>query len=153
MGWQTTVPDALARLAQIAGEAPELEGVTVRDGPAIEDATVRRVLYIGWSGGTEDTDVEAQVAGEGLGGTRDQEQATIRCTAWVSAGETDVPPVRAAAYAIVSGLGAALDRDRTLGGAVMRVSMGGHTLTQQQTSRGAQAAISFEVNTDGYTKR
>jgi len=153
MGWQTEVPGALARLVEVAEQAPELDGVTVRDGPKIEDSTVRQVLYIGWSGGTEDTDVETQLASEGLGGNPDREQAAIRCTAWVSAGETDVPSVRTAAYAIVSGLGAAIDRDRTLGGSVMRASIGSHTLTQQQTGRGAQAAITFEVNTDGYTAR
>lgn len=153
MGWQTAIPAALDRLVQIAEQAPELEGVTVRDGPKVEDRTQLKVLYIGWSGGTEDTDVETQVASEGLGGNPDREQATIRCTAWVLAGETDVQSVRQEAYDIASGLGAAIDRDRTLGGAVMRAAIGSHTLTQQQTGRGAQAALTFEVTTDGYTKR
>lgn len=153
MGWQTAVPDALDRLVQIAKQAPELESVVVRDGPAIEDSTQPRVLYVGWAGGTEDTDAEAQLAEDDLPGNPDREQTTIRCTAWVLTGETDVGSARRLAYGILSGFGAAVDRDRRLGGAVMRTMLGSHTLTQQQTPAGAQVAITFEVQTDGFTKR
>ncbi|MFI0900566.1 hypothetical protein [Streptomyces sp. NPDC020983] len=138
---------------EIAQSAPELVGVVVRDGPMMEQGTDLRVLYIGWGGGTEDTDVETQVSENDLNGSPSQETTTIRCTAWAASGDTDVPSVRAQAYAMVSGLGAAIDRDRRLGGAVMRAMIGGHALTQQQTSRGAQAALTFEVTTSGFTGR
>lgn len=153
MAWTSKVPDVLAQLVAIATAAPELEGVVVRDGPLLEQDTDLRVLYVGWGGGTEDTDVETQVSEDDLAGSPSQETATIRCTAWARSGDTDVPSVRSQVYAVVSGLGAAIDRDRRLGGAVMRAMIGGHALTQQQTSRGAQAALTFEVVTTGFTAR
>jgi hypothetical protein len=153
MGWSSRVPDILDRLVEIARVAPDLAGVVVRDGPVMEQDTDLRVLYIGWGGGTEDTDVDAQVSEDDLSGSPSEETVTIRCTAWVASGDTDPAVVRTAAYGIVSGLGAAIDADRRLGGLVMRAAIGGHTLTQQQTSRGAQAAISFHVVTTGFTAR
>lgn len=153
MGWSSRVPDVLAQLVAVARSAPELAGAVVRDGPALEQGTDLRVLYIGWGGGTEDTDVDVQVSEDDLAGSPSQESAVIRCTAWAASGDTDIPVVRTQAYGIVSGLGAAIDRDRRLGGLVMRVMVGGHTLTQQQTARGAQVAISFDVRTAGFTAR
>lgn len=153
MAWSSRVPDVLARLVAIAEAAPELDGVVVRDGPLMEQGTDLSVLYIGWGGGTEDTDVDVQIAEDDLAGSPSGETATIRCTAWAASGDTDVTAVRTAAYGIVSGLGAAIDRDRRLGGLVMRAMIGGHTLTQQQTGRGAHAAIGFEVVTTGFTAR
>lgn len=153
MDWASRLPDIIDRLMEIAGAAPELEDTVVRDGPALESDTDLSVLYIGWGGGTDDTDAEAQVQGEGLGGNPDREQPMVRCTAWVSSGETDLAPVRRAAFGIMSGMGAAVARDRRLGGLVMRAQMGSYSLTQQQTSRGAQAAVTFEIDMDGYTAR
>lgn len=153
MAWSSRVPDVLDRLVSIARAASELDGVVVRDGPALEQDTDLQVLYIGWGGGTEDTDVETQVSEDDLAGSPSQETTTIRCTAWARSGDTDITTVRGQVYAIVSGLGAAIDRDRRLGGLVMRAMIGGHALTQQQTSRGAQAAITFEVVTVAFTAR
>lgn len=153
MGWSSRVPDILAALVAFAQSAPELVGVVVRDGPVMEQGTDLQVLYIGWGGGAEDTDVDVQVSEDDLAGSPSQESVTVRCTAWVASGDTDTVTARAAAYGIVSGLGAAIDRDRRLGGVVMRAMIGGHTLTQQQTPRGAQAAISFDVVTSGFTAR
>lgn len=156
MGWSSSLPAAIDQLVLIAQQAPELEGVEVRDGPVLASDAELSVLYIGWTGGAEDVDADAQVMPDGLAGNPDQEQSVIRCTAWVltgSTGSTDVGDVRRAVYGIVSGLGAAIDRDRTLGGSVMRAAIGNHTLTQQQTTSGTQAGITFEVNTDAFTLR
>lgn len=153
MGWHTAVEGAIDALVLIAGQADELQGTTVRDGPAIESAAELQVLYIGWSGGDADTDAEAQLEADGLRGNPDSEQSVIRCTAWVLSGKTAVAPVRQRAYGIVSGLGAAIDRNRTLNKTVMRAMIGAHTLTQQQTPKGAMAAISFEVDLTAYTRR
>jgi hypothetical protein len=153
MGWSSKVPDILSRLVDIARAAPGLEGVVVRDGPLLEQGTDLRVLYIGWGGGTEDTDVDVQVSEDDLAGSPSREASTVRCTAFAASGDTDVATVRSQAYGIVSGLGAAIDQDRRLGGAVLRVMIGGHTLTQQQTGRGAKAAITFEVAAESFTAR
>lgn len=156
MGWQSTLPDAIDQLVLIAQQAPELEGVDVRDGPVLSSSADLMVLYIGWSGDPDDLDAEAQVDAEGLAGNRDVEQTVIRCTAVAAAGESDagaIGKVRRAAYGIVSGLGAAIDANRTLNQAVMRAAIGSHSLTQQSTSGGTKATVTFEVTTGAYTHR
>lgn len=153
MGWSTAVPGAIDALVQIAQVEPALENVVVRDGPVLGNEAETRVLYVGWTGGTGDVDAEAQLDSEGQMGNPDREQAVIRCTAMVVDGSADIAAARRSAYAIVSGLGAAIDANRTLGKTVMRASIGGHSLTQQQDGRGAYVAIAFEVLTDGYTRR
>lgn len=153
MDWSTAVPGAIDALVQLAQTAPELEGVVVRDGPMLDNNAEPRVLYIGWTGGTEDVDVEVQVSEEGAGGNPDREQTVIRCTAHAIDGAADIPTARRAAYDMVSGLGAAIDSNRSLNKTVMRAAIGNHSLTQQQTNKGAEAVVTFEVNTDGYTRR
>jgi hypothetical protein len=153
MGWSTSLRGAISALVQAATGAPELDGVVVRDGPAVENTDELTVLYIGWTGGTGDTDAETSIQPEGLQGNPDREQAVIRCTAWVMSGSGTVADVRERAYDIVSGLGAVIDRNRTLNKTVMRAAIGNHSLSQQQTTGGAQAVITFEVDTDAYTVR
>lgn len=153
MGWQSSLPGAIDQLVLIAKQAPELADIVVRDGPQMENDAALSVLYIGWTGGTGDVDADARIIPEGMAGNPDREQSMIQCTAWVVSGSTEIGDVRRAAYAILSGLGAAIDRDRTLNRTVMRASIGDHTLTQQQTPAGAQVAVAFAVDTDAFTRR
>jgi hypothetical protein len=131
--------------------APELAGVTVRDGPSTSQATVREVISVGYTGTEGESDAESQLMTEGLGGSSDREQFTIRCAAAALRGTTDLPAARQRAYELLSAAGAAIARDRTLGGAVMRAMVGSHSLTQGQTSDGAQAVVVFEVSCDSYS--
>jgi hypothetical protein len=133
--------------------APELAGVTVRDGPSTSQATVREVISVGYTGTEGESDAESQLMTEGLGGSSDREQFTIRCAAAALRGTTDLPAARRRAYELLSAAGAAIARDRTLGGAVMRAMVGSHSLTQGQTSDGAQAVVVFEVSCDAYSGR
>jgi hypothetical protein len=133
--------------------APELAGVTVRDGPSTSQATVREVISVGYTGTEGESDAESQLMTEGLGGSSDREQFTIRCAAAALRGTTDLPAARQRAYELLSAVGVAIARDRTLGGVVMRAMVGSHSLTQGQTSDGAQAVVVFEVSCDAYSGR
>jgi hypothetical protein len=133
--------------------APELEGVTVRDGPSTSQATVREVISVGYTGAEGESDAESQLLTEGLGGATDREQFSIRCAAAALRGTTDLPAARQRAYELLAAAGAAIARDRTLGGSVMRAMVGSHNLTQGQTSDGAQAVVVFEVSCDAYSGR
>jgi hypothetical protein len=152
-GWTSTVPAAIDALVRIFAAAPELEGVVVRDGPAIESTAALEVLSVGWTGVEGETDIESQFVGEGLGGNPDREQSSIRCAAAVLAGNTDVVAARARAYALMTGAATAIARDRTLQRTVMRAMIGSHSLSQDQTDRGLQAVVVFTVDCDAYTVR
>jgi hypothetical protein len=152
MGWASRVPDVIEALVEAFRLAPELEDVLVMDGPLIAQKATTRVLAVGWTAVEGETAVESQVQAEGLAGNPDHESFTIRCTAAVLDGSTDIPTVRRAAYDLMSAAGAVIDRNRQLGGA-MRVQMGGHSMMPEQTGKGAQVLIVFEVTVDGFTRR
>jgi hypothetical protein len=151
--WTSKLPAAMDALVTAFNAAPELAGVTVRDGPSTSQATVREVISVGYTGTEGESDAESQLMTEGLGGSSDREQFTIRCAAAALRGTTDLPAARRRAYELLSAAGAAIARDRTLGGAVMRAMVGSHSLTQGQTSDGAQAVVVFEVSCDAYSGR
>jgi hypothetical protein len=153
MGWASTVPAAIDGLVQAFTASPDLEDVLVMDGPAIASQAALRVLSVGYTAVPGETAVEAQSAPDGLAGNPNVEQYLVRCTAAVIGGATDVKAVRDAAYGIMSAAGAAIVRDQRLGGAVTRASMGSHQLMQEQTDRGAQCLLVFEVDVDAFTRR
>lgn len=153
MVWTSRLPAAMDALVTAFAAAPELNGVTVRDGPSVSQAVVREVISVGYTGADGENDADSQLMTEGLGGVSDREQFTIRCVAAALRGTTDLPAARERAYELLSAAGAAIARDRTLGGAVMRAMIGSHSLTQGQTSDGAQAVVVFTVECDAYSGR
>lgn len=153
MAWMSRAPAATDGLVAAFTEWPALADVAVRDGPSTSQATVQEVVSVGWTGGEDDTGVESTLLTEGLGGAVDREQFTIRCTAAVLRGSTDIPGARRRAYELLGEAGAAIAADRTLGGTVMRAMIASHSLMQEQTSSGAQAVVMFEVTCDSYTGR
>lgn len=153
MAWTSTVPAAINALVQSFTVAPELDGVTVMDGPAIGSQAVGQVLSVGYTAVPGETAVEAQSEPDGLAGDPGQEQYVVRCTAAVIGGSTDTKAVREAAYEILSAAGTVLVRDQRLGGVVTRASVGGHSMMPEQTGRGAQCMIVFEVEVIAFTRR
>lgn len=153
MAWRSRVPDVMDALVAFWRQAPELEGVTVQDGPFVDQSPTQRLLCVGWTGGDDETSVEGTVALEGLAASPDREQITIRCAAAVLVGTTDAPAARRAAYELMAVAGDVIARDRTLGLPGLRASVGTHQMTWNQTKNGAQATVVFEVNTDGFTGR
>lgn len=153
MVWTSRLPAAMDALVAVFNAAPELAGVTVRDGPSASQATVREVISVGYTGTEGEADADSQLMTEGVGGASDREQFSIRCAAAALRGTTDLPAARQRAYELLTAAGAAIARDRTLGGAVMRAMVASHSLTQVQTSDGAQAVVVFEVSCDAYSGR
>ncbi|WP_432169056.1 hypothetical protein [Streptomyces sp. 1222.5] len=153
MAWSSKLPATISALVTAFGASESLAGVTVVDGPYSSQQTLHEVLSVGWTGGDDETDAESTLLTEGLGGTIDREQFTIRCAAAVLRGTDDLPGARARAYEILAAAGEALAGDRTLRGNVMQAKVGAHSLTQSLTPQGAQAVVTFEVSCDAFTGR
>jgi len=153
VGWSSTVPAAIGALVTAFRTAPGLEGVPVRDGPAVENQAAREVIAVGYAGDDDDLAVESETSPEGLGREPDRERYSIRCAAAVLRGATDVAAARSRAYELVAAAGEAIARDRTLGGAVMRAGVSTTSLQQSQTDRGVQVMVTFSVDCDAFTRR
>jgi hypothetical protein len=132
---------------------PGLAGVTVRDGPSTSQATVQEIVSVGYTGGDDGTDAESTLLTEGMGGSIDREQFTIRCATAVLIGGDGVAVARRRAYELLREAGEAIAANRQLGGSVMRAMISSHSLTMDQTTKGAQAVVVFEVSCDAYSGR
>lgn len=153
MVWMSQLPVALDALVRGLKAWPGLADVTVLDGPSTSQATLKDVVSIGFTGGDDDADGESTLITEGLGGGVDREQFTIRCAAACLRGTDDLAGARRRAYELLGEVGAAIAADRTLGSSVMRAMVGSHSLSQDLTTKGAQALVVFEVSCDAYTGR
>ncbi|MET9086163.1 hypothetical protein ABZX77_30530 [Streptomyces sp. NPDC004237] len=151
--WESKLPAALDALVAIFTAAEGLQDVTIRDGASVSQARLTEVLSVGYTGEDDQMDAEAVVVTEGLGGSPDREQISIRCVAAVAPGSTDLPAARKRAYEIFGAAAEAIAENRTLRGVVMRAWISAHTLMQGQTDQGAQAAITFTVTGDCFTRR
>lgn len=151
--WQSRLPEAIDALVRIFKAAEGLTDVTIRDGASVSQARLTEVLSVGYTGEDDQTDAEATVVTEGLGGNPDREQISIRCVAAVAAGSTDLPTARKRAYEIFTAAASAIAANRTLGDVAMRSWISAHSLMQGQTDQGAQAAVTFTVTGDCFTRR
>ena len=151
MAWASKLPAAVDGLVAVFGAWPGLAGVKVLDGPSTSQQTLQEVLTVGWTGADGETDADSTLLAEGLGGSPDREQVTIRCAVAVLRGADDLSGARRRAYELLSEAGAAIAQDRTLRGAVMRAMVGSHSLAQDLTQQGAQVTVTFEVSCDAYS--
>lgn len=153
MAWTSRLPAAVDALVAAFTEWPGLggAGVTVRDGPSTSQASTMEVVSVGYTGAEDENSAESTLLTEGLGGTVDREQFTIRCVIAVLRGGDDISGARGRAYELLSEAGAAIAANRKLGGAVMRAMISSHSLDPALTDRGAQAAVTFEVSCDAYS--
>lgn len=129
------------------------QGVTVRDGASVSQAGVLEIVSVGYTGAEGENDADSTLLTEGLGGEPDREQFTIRCAAAALKGATDLPAARRRAYELFHSAAAAIAANRTLNRTVMRAMVSSHSLTQDQTDKGAQAVVVFTVECDSYTGR
>jgi hypothetical protein len=151
MAWASKLPAAMDALVAAFTAWPGLTGVTVRDGPSTSQTTVQEIVSVGYTGGENETDAESTLMTEGVGGSIDREQFTIRCATAVLIGGDGVAVARRRAYELLAEAGAALAANRQLGGSVMRAMIASHALTMDQTAKGAQAVVVFEVACDAYS--
>ena len=151
MAWTSRLPAAMDALVAAFTAWPGLEGVTVRDGPSTSQAAVQEIVSVGYTGGENETDAESTLMTEGVGGGVDREQFTIRCATAVLVGGDGASGARGRAYELLAEAGAAIAADRQLGGSVMRAMISSHSLAMDQTPKGAQAVVMFEVSCDAYS--
>jgi hypothetical protein len=81
----------------------------------------------------------------------EREQYTINCAVGVQSGSTSIAAVEAAALALWAALGAALEANFTLGGAVMGAGIDQFQLVETQDTSGAEVIIKFGVAVDAFT--
>lgn len=155
---ETAIPaawDALVTLAQAAVGGT----VTVVDGPPLEwsplrfpfDAVnLRQALFVGAAPG-EDSGAEAAQDFNAAGNVSRDERAVVHCTAWSGAGGQDVKARRSEAVGIVATFGAAIDADRTLGGAVLYAGPLQVTrVSPRQGQGGPDCVVEFDVPVRSY---
>lgn len=150
--WQSKLPAAIDGLVAVFKVAEGLTRVTVLDGVSVSQSAVNEVVSVGYTGNEDEQAAESSTVGEGLGGLADREAITIRCVVAVVLGGTDMAAARKRVYELFTAAGDAVAANRTLNGAVMRASIGSHSLAQYQTDQGAQAVITFAVDCDSYTR-
>lgn len=159
MTWTSSVPAAMDGLLAALRSSPALASpVDVRDGPVVTSAPALDVVVAGWYGTEQDeVAVEGQDSPEGLAGSPDREQFTIRCAAMsTNTGGNPAAALTAArerVYQLVAACGAAIAADRKLGGAVLRATMGTSSLRQVPSQEGITALAEFTVDCDAYSGR
>lgn len=153
VSWASTVPDAIAGLLAALRGSAALDGVAVFDGPVVNGSTAMEVITVGYTGGEDEDSADATEAIAGLSVQQQRERYVVRCAASVRNGSADMAAARTRAYELVGYVGGVLTADKTLGGAVMKASLGAATLRQAQDSRGALATVVFEVAVDAMTRR
>jgi len=159
----TAVDAALKGLVAVFEAAPALEGVDVYDGPAVSNSKATAALSVGFAGErmnrtgaypeTEQPAVSVTSAPAGLGGGDLAEQYLVQNMLAVLDGGKDIVAARQRAYDLLGAAGDAVAADKTLSGAVAWARPGGHSLTQEQTPRGAVITIVFEVEIEAFTIR
>jgi hypothetical protein len=157
MTYSSSVPAAIAALVTAFRTSTALgladPPVPVRDGPVLTDAPAQEAVAVGYTGNQDEAVVTGTASPEGLGVLPDRERYVITCTIEVLDGGGDIAAARARAYALHAACGAAIASDHTLGGAVLRASIGIRSLQQKQTAGGALARVVFPVNVDAFTAR
>lgn len=159
---QSTVPAALAGLVAAFKEAPGLEDAEVYDGPMVESSSSEAAVAVGFVGermaitGSYPEPmgpvVSAQANLDDLNIGALAETYTVQSMAAVINGASDITAARAKAYELLAACGQAVAADKTLGGSVKLARMGGHTLSQDQTPRGAIATIVFQVECEAWMR-
>lgn len=139
-----------AVIAALVAQLDAALDVAVFDGPALGDDARASWLEIGvddpeLGGGSGLTAASSRIEWRGLGAKSRDEHITVLCAAWAWTGEDAVSVPRASAYALVAQVEAILFADPSLGGVALFGGMSDLTLRQGLTSKGATAAVLFQV--------
>ena len=155
MPYVSSVPAVIAALVAAFRTWPALgvAGVPVRDGPDLGQASGVEAVAVGYTGDANEDVVTGTASPEGMGGLPDRERYAVMCAVEVIDTAADVAAARARAFTLHAACGQALAADLTLGGTVLRASLGIGSLQQQQTDAGARARVVFPVNVDAFTSR
>jgi hypothetical protein len=157
MPYASTVPAAVAALVTVfrhsTGLGLAVPPVPVRDGPELSQASGLEAVAVGYTGDQNEDVVTGAASPEGLAALPDRERYAVMCAVEVIDSGADIAAARARAYVLHAACGAAIAADHSLGGTVLRASMGMGSLQQQQADSGARARIVFPVTVDAFTSR
>jgi hypothetical protein len=152
--WASTAPAAMANLAAMLTFWPDLAAVKVKDMGDLTDTDALAVLTVGYINTEEDSHAEATTAYGSLSGMEQREQYHIHCGLAVATGDEDGPgPCRQQAFSVLAAVGACLNSDQKLRGAVMNAQISTWSLRMDQTTGGIRAQINFDVAVDAFTSR
>lgn len=144
----STIPDVIdALVALVQAQVPDVQVV---DGQPVTSET--DIVCIGFTGEPGEPAVESTRSLEQLTMEPDLESYAITCVASSLRGDTDAKAVRDRAYEIVNSVASAIAADQTLGGMAGYARLSTESLTQQQTSKGAEALVQFVVSVDAFTR-
>ena len=124
-----------------------LSTVRVVDGPQANSDAASDWLFVGADGDAPDEGMEgASVDQSWMAFAKTmQETGEITCAVVSRAGDTDIPSVRARAYAILASAETALRADPLLGGVVMQSYVSAHQYIPVITQGGCKARVVFTV--------
>jgi len=122
--------------------------VAVYDGPLVTQEPAQLLLFVGIDDPDSDeapTSASSEQSWASLGKQAKNEQVTVFCTAESWGGDTDVKAIRTTAYGIVAAVEDLLRADVMLGGLFQFGQVTGLTLRQNQTTQGAVARVTFQI--------
>ncbi len=122
-----------------------LTGVQVADGPQANSDASNDWLFVGDDAADEGNEAAAVDQSWMAFAKTMQETGEITCAVVSRAGDTDIPTVRARAYAILASAETALRVDPLLGGVVMQSYVSAHQYMPVITQGGCKARVVFTV--------
>lgn len=122
-------------------------GAQVVDGPQANSDASNDWLFVGADGDAPDESNEAAAVDQSWMAFAKtmQETGEVTCAVVSRAGDTDIPTVRARAYAILAAAETALRADPLLGGVVMQSYVSAHQYIPVITQGGCKARVVFTV--------
>lgn len=143
MSWSSTAPAALAAL-HLAATSLESDTVGVYDGPNVSGTAKRAAIIVGYESDTSAA-IEHQFDFASAAVSPTRETYVINNHIIAVKGGNDIAGARVLAYQILGQFGELLAQDPFLGGVVMSCRISDASLTQAQTKRGAEVALSVAV--------
>jgi len=140
----STKVDAVC-LALTALWTAALTGVQVADGPQANSDASNDWLFVGDDALDEGNEAAAVDQSWMAFAKTMQETGQITCAIVSRAGDTDIPAVRARAYAILASAETSLRADPLLGGVVMQSYVSAHQYIPVITQGGCKARVVFTV--------
>ncbi|WP_329311707.1 hypothetical protein [Streptomyces sp. NBC_01262] len=152
----SAVPAAIDALLSILTEASKRAGsalanTQIFDGPALTNLEFGRRLFVGWQPEADNAAALTQDFAY-AGARRRDEEFQISCYAEVESGDTDMQPLRTAAFALVAVVETELRASDdaptapTLNGTVLWAHLTTGNLQQGQTLAGAAAGVAFTIS-------
>lgn len=146
----STVPAAVDALLAILRAAPALSGVSVLDGPPIEDMSSADLLAVGWQPESEEA-VQFQQDFNASGARTRDEDFSILCWAESWTGDRSMSARRTRAFELLAVVEQAIRASGaspeapTLNSAVLWAHLTSGTLRQVSTDQGVRVGVGFAV--------